>query len=359
LVRTVSVSDIHLGHSRVCTYATIAGLKKVITKELLNKTDLLIIAGDVFDEGLILPDDRVYAIIKYASELVRLAVITDTIVRVLEGTPIHDRGQSILFKLINDARDNRCNLKYISTLEIEYIPELDSTILYVPDEYRPTCKQTELEVRTLLASKNLKTVNIAAMHGWFNYQVPKGLKVDCHDEKYYLSIVTGQIYIGHEHEFSTYDRITAQGSFNCLAHGQRTSKGLVYFDGNKITRIINKDAAIFKTLSIQKLTLQDSFTKIKNILATFPMDRKSFLKMLYSEDAQLEIIKGFKQSFAHVQFTTEKLKNAREASIIPIIHAVEKINKESIEDQMRIRLQKKNTPPQVMEAILFVLAELK
>jgi len=104
--------------------------------------------------------------------------------------------------------------------------DLDLNVLYVPDECRHTAAMVEEGVEQTLDEAGLKEVDIAIMHGMFEYQlgtIPMNAKV--HNEAWYLARVKNYISIGHVHTMSQRDRILAEGSFDRLAHGEEGPKG--------------------------------------------------------------------------------------------------------------------------------------
>jgi len=136
----------------------------------------------------------------------------DICLRVLEGTPSHDRRQSRQFKIVKALLGIEMDLKYVDTLSIEHNEKFDCTFLYLPDEWRGCNEQTKEEVKRLLVQHNLESVDFAFMHGSFPHQLPNIKHIPVHDPEFYLSIVNKYIFIGHIHVMSQYERILAQGS---------------------------------------------------------------------------------------------------------------------------------------------------
>ena len=257
-IRLAVVSDIHLGNKRTKTEFVIANLDKYLSNDtFLSSIDLLFIAGDVYDELLNAASDEVAMIDQWIGRLLRKCHRYGVTVRVLAGTPSHDRGQSRRFETINELNHRSgkrmAKLRYVDVLEIEYLQEYDMHVLYVPDEWSNSTQDTLDQVRALLAKKQLKSVDIAIMHGNFQYQLPAGIgHIPMHDEEAYSEIVSRLIFIGHIHVTSCYGKIYAQGSFDRSAHNEEEAKGFMKAvlskDAYTVQFIENKDAARYLTI---------------------------------------------------------------------------------------------------------------
>lgn len=276
-LKLASISDIHLGHKRNKTVDIIANLKLAFPdNETTAELDIIFLAGDVFDRLLEFPDYDVPEINIWIFEFLSICSKYNIIVRVLEGTPSHDRGQSETFLTTALIANLEIDLKYIKVLSIEHIDKFDIDILYVPDEWETTTDKTLQQVKDLMQNKGLSKVDFAIMHGNFSYQMPSHLKkIPRHDEDEYLKLVRHYIFIGHIHNFSFYERIIAQGSFDRLAHGEEAPKGHVRAtiseDGNKEFFFIeNKTAKIYKTYKCYDLDLEQTLRLIEKEVDKLP-----------------------------------------------------------------------------------------
>lgn len=231
-LRIAFASDIHLGHRKNVAQDIIANLDTHITNDaVFGQIDMLILAGDVFDEALALSSEHVQHIDAWVGRVILLADKHNVVVRVLEGTPSHDRGQSERFTIVANllaACGVRVDLKYVNTLSVEHFDHWDMDVLYVPDEWNHSTQQTLTEVRELLAARGLQQVDVAVMHGSMDFQLPAHVKdIPRHDSVVYSALVRGFITIGHIHLYSTQGNIIAQGSFDRLAHNEEAPKGFV------------------------------------------------------------------------------------------------------------------------------------
>lgn len=253
--------DIHLGHPNTPT--------DYICRNLINalpdtpktgEIDLLILAGDVFDRQLAFGDLQIGEIQMFVHYLLKLCKRWDIVLRVLEGTPSHDWRQSRVFETVNTISGIDCDLKYVSTLSIERIERFGIDVLYVPDEWRPTCDQTWVEVNGLLKQHSIDKVDFAIMHGCFPHQMPELLhkQLDMHRSERYLGIVRELIFVGHIHRHSQYERILAAGSFDRLCHGEEEAKGHIRVTCHPnqtydIDFVTNTHARVYVTVDCQGL----------------------------------------------------------------------------------------------------------
>jgi DNA repair exonuclease SbcCD nuclease subunit len=275
------ISDLHLGHRQTLAAEIIRHLGPFFNHYRPRQDlDILFLAGDVFDRLLTYPMDEVVETTFWAAQLLRYCAANGIRLRVLKGTPSHDWEQSRLFETLAQALEVPVDLKYVRTLYIEYMEDLDFYVLYVPDEYHPDPAVTFKEVQALMARLGLSQVDIAVMHGQFNYQLPPGAtRIPRHQEADYLGIVRHFISIGHVHTFSVYDRIIAQGSFDRTAHGEEGPKGGVecYIrpDGqDEYYFIENTEAKPYKTVPITSKTFERGLEALKKATAALPPDAR-------------------------------------------------------------------------------------
>lgn len=288
-VRMATVSDIHLGHPRTNTFHITANLREAFPdNEETANLDIIFLAGDVFDRLLKLPQDEVEEIQSWISYMLDLCRKHDILLRILEGTPSHDWKQSKQFVNLNNGNGRAAKLKFVETLSIEIIQELGGlSILYVPDEWNHDAHTTWLQVNELLKLNGLEKVDVACMHGSFDYQLPIE-SVKNHNSEWYQSIVRHFITIGHVHIRSQRGIIFAQGSFDRLSHGEEAPKGhyrlTIGKRGNTSAFIENKGAKIYRTVDCRTMSVSDVFDFFDNI-EDLP-DRSQF-RLMISRDAPL------------------------------------------------------------------------
>lgn len=269
-INILSLSDIHLGHARTPASHIIANLTRMIRDDLqMAETDLCLLSGDVFDQLLTLPQDEVAEIRAWARHLLWLCEKHQVVLRVLEGTPRHDRHQSRIFEEIRQMCGFTTDFAYVETLHIEHFPQWDAHILYVPDEYHRDPMVTYREIRGLMQKLGIEQVDFASMHGAFEYQLPEisHEKHPPHRSELYLEMVRHLVFIGHVHQFSQHERIFANGSFDRLAHGEEEPKGLVRArvgpNHCDVTFVENTGAMVYKTLDVKGLDAAGVLAKIE------------------------------------------------------------------------------------------------
>lgn len=274
--RYLSLGDVHLGHPRTPTQWIIKNLNRYVNNdERLSQVDALFITGDFFDRLLNNGDPQVHEINRFITSLLWRCAALDVIVRIVEGTPSHDREQSQFF--VEQAHNAKIpvDLHYATTLSIERVERFGMTILYVPDKWRPHTSDTLTEVRELLAKEQLEQVDFAIMHGAFEYQLPAVVTEPTHDSEVYLELVRHHILIGHVHDCTQHERILAAGSFDRDTHGQERPKG--FYDVSlrhtgewTATFVENKDAKRYDTIDCSDLDTQQANSAISKHLTTLP-----------------------------------------------------------------------------------------
>lgn len=345
------LSDIHLGHNINTTENIINNLQlyfKDNYKEF-SKLDMICIAGDVFDKLLVSSSIDFILSTEWLTELIVFCKQHDIILRILEGTPSHDRNQSKVITSIIKKLNIELDYKYIDTLYIEHHNRLGIDILYIPDEYKHKAEDTYKEVLELLTERKLKKVDIAFIHGQFHYQLPMVKLDSSHNMEDYLNIVKYYISVGHIHTPSVYERIIAQGSFDRLAHNEEEDKGGVMITltekESSFKFVYNKNAMIFKTYRFDK----ESIEEITNILDKDlkKMKDKSNIRIISnSEEFLSNNIKDLRLRYPNVNIKIEKSKNKEENkfNIIEELPKIEtfSITKDNILDLITLELNKYN-----------------
>lgn len=270
-LRIVSTSDVHMYHSRVPNAHIIECLDWVIKEdEHADEIDILLIPGDLFDKTVPFGDESVTPILAWMVRLLYFCVRHNITLRILAGTPRHDRKQSSRFLDLIERLGIDIDFKYVDTLCIEYIAKFGIHVLYIPDEWRTDNAITLEEVRQEMAAKQIEKVDYAAMHGCFGFQLPniESAQVKAHNTQAYLELVRYFIFIGHHHVFTHYERICAQGSLTRLAQGEEAPKGYVVYDlmedlSYKLTFVENTAAWTFKKIDASNLTFVELVTQLR------------------------------------------------------------------------------------------------
>lgn len=315
--RFISLGDIHLKHPRTPTTLILENLTKYCVNDAVFKDlDICFITGDLFDSLLLNNDPRLYDIHRWLTHLLFKCAEHDVLLRIVEGTPSHDRNQSVF--LPEQAKNAKIpvDIHYASTLSVEYIERFGIHILYVPDKWRTDTVETLAEVKGLLQEKGLERVDFAVMHGAFEYQLPEIVPEPSHDSDAYHEIVKYFILIGHVHRSTQKGRILAAGSFDRDGHGNEEAKG--YFDvvikgddNYQITFVENKGAKKYLSVDCAGLTSREAVVKVGQLADKLPQGSAIKIKC-YTSDPIYKEFKDLLDVYPHIEFSTDRLKNERE-----------------------------------------------
>lgn len=253
-LRVVSISDVHIGHHVTLSESIYENLKAYFYPELTNETDILFICGDFFDRLLNLDSKSSTVAITFIHEIIQMSIKNNFIIRVLNGTFSHDKYQNQLFLTIADKYKD-VNLKVITDISFERINELDTTVLYIPDDL-PYNNFNEVSdsISKVLARNDVEKVDFIIGHGTLDYTIPKSAHKDkiIFPEEFISNLVEGYAIFGHIHTRSSREKIIYNGSFDRLAHGEEKSKGFYIVnrrnDKYYFKFVENRDASKFLTL---------------------------------------------------------------------------------------------------------------
>lgn len=313
-IKYLVLSDIHLGHNINKTEYIIANLQSYFNTNYkeFSKLDMICLAGDVFDKLLVSSGIDFLLATEWLTELIIFCKQHNIVLRILEGTPSHDRAQSKVITSIINKLGIELDYKYIDTLYIEHHDILGINILYIPDEYKHKAEDTYKEVKELLLERKIKQVDIAFIHGQFHYQLPMVKLDSSHNMEDYLNIVKYYISVGHIHTPSVYERIIAQGSFDRLAHNEEEEKGGVVItisnNGEMSFKFVyNKNAMVFKTYHFENETLEE-ITSILDKDIKGMKDKSNIRIISNSEDFISKTIQEIRNRYPTVNIKIEKAK---------------------------------------------------
>lgn len=246
------------------------------------------------------------------------------ILRVLEGTPSHDRGQGKHFIELNKVAGIGADVKYVPTLSVEFIERLGVSVLYVPDEWEADNDSTWEQAVKAVHEAGLDQVDFAVMHGMFEYQLPAHLNFAHHLTERYLSLVKGYIFIGHVHQMSKFERILSQGSFDRISHNEEEDKGhwrvkcTKDFDDDELTFMVNRNATRYDTLDLVGLSLEDAKAKLDGHLKmlmgiTNDGETKAHVRIAHGEgDVILEALDDYRKQYSFFGWKTKKIVSEEE-----------------------------------------------
>lgn len=288
----ISLGDIHLGNKRTTTLEVIHGLNKTFNSmENLSDIDIIFIEGDLFDTLLYNDDNDVRHIHLWQVKFCAMCKKNNIKLRILEGTPSHDMKQSTMFISVNEDYDIMADLKYIDKISVEVFDEWQASVVYIPDEANVMAIDTYHEAVQSIRDAGLENVDMACMHGAFNYQLPFGDDGHCHDIKLWSELVTGVIMIGHIHVPSHNGKVVAAGSFDRISHNEEHSKGMCHItltnDDFQVKFIENKSAKTYKTINCKDLTTDGLLDTIMKVVDG--VRPKSHLRLLGNESDKVAL----------------------------------------------------------------------
>ena len=366
LFKVAIASDLHLGCKRVDTLKLINNLKASFNDDTVKDLDMIVLAGDVFDDLLSLNTPYVIDIDLWMCDLLRLCKKHEIALRVLKGTPSHDWDQSSRFVEFNEGIGQiHADLKYIDTLSIVFEEKWNLYCLYIPDEWRTDPTDTLMEVKTLMKERGLESVDFAFMHGQFDYQLPAHIHAPKHDSKTYQELVKYAIFIGHVHTYSHKEKIYAQGSHDRLKHGEEEAKGHIRATllGEDLTVefVPTVNAIAFKTIDlINEINLHTTIDEIKAIAEKLP--DYSYIRLRGEKEHPLmDDMSELVRQFPLLNWSKTVVKKDEEKIIqetFEDVFVAIKIDKGNIESLITERLNKKGILPSMLDIVKIQLNEI-
>ena len=338
----VVLSDLHIG-ARNTTAKEIIDHLQVFFEDFSPKSwakdlDVIFIAGDLWDDTVSFSDSAIKYFIPFFTLLINFCKRNKISLIVLEGTPKHDRKQSETLKTLAQAIDPSFDFVYVDELSIRYVPKLDMNVLFVPDECRTTSLEVERDVEAMMSEKGLTQVDIAIMHGMFNYQlgtIPHSERV--YSEQWFLKHVKRYINIGHIHKASQYERILAQGSFDRLTHGEEDPKGaylLVEEHGGDWAPIFIENKCAKKYISINAGPTAEKTIELIKKAINKGLPEFSHIRLV--GEPTLDVFKGFEElrkQFPQYQLTKKVSKEISVEETKPMMqYQAVVLNRETISE---------------------------
>ena len=325
-INIITISDLHFGHDTNKSEYMANSLNAWFDryKDTIDKADMIIIPGDVADK-LLSPSSK-DSLIMYGwlTSLVLYCKNNNIKLRILEGTPSHDRRQvELLDKIISNLNIEELDYKYVPELSYEYIDDLDIDIIYIPDVWKPTADEVYADVLKKLKEINKDRVDMIVMHGGFKYQMPGIESNQFHDEDKYNELVNYLIISGHIHDTSVYDKILVPGSFERLTHADGLkSKGgyFISIDKNNskvdIKFLENKNALPFITIDITDKDVKYTYNKLEQLKKKYSIAHIRFVNKKDNAD-KLMYINEIKKSYPNFKITvTSKIKEEDKKTIL-------------------------------------------
>ena len=352
-VRTLSISDLHLGHRNTPIDFMVENLYAYFAEnhKIFKNLDAIFFVGDTTDR-LLKPGSIEYTtVLKFLSWMVKYCKTNNIILRILEGTPSHDWNQVRGFETVLSEFIKDIDFKYIDTLSIEYIDKLDMYILYIPDEHNTDAKVTYKEVKELMAELGIDKVDITLIHGQFHFQIPQvNLKIS-HNEQDYLDITRYYIGVGHIHTRMNYDRIIGTGSFDRLAHNEEEPKGAIlhtsFANGSSEHIFIpNRRAMIYKTLRYTDVDdVSKLYRKVSKDIKKIP--KHSRVRIIVSDNIINKVANYLVNEYPDYVITVTNAQDKKTITevVVPEVKIEEfNITKDNIVDLLTSELRDNNVP---------------
>jgi len=243
----VVISDIHLFHRRTPTQHIVDALWLWIAEHeaKIKKCKYFFIAGDIFDRFIPSHYPDISIANRFFYKFGVWLASNDITLIVLEGTDTHDRRQ--FASVMPVLAGTKVNVKYYDTVCVDVLDGM--SVLFIPDNWNRDVNVTVADAKLALTNSGLRRVDIAVMHGSFEYQLPM-LKHGNFPQAEIEDLVEHRIHIGHVHKPSHNNKVFAQGSFDRVSHGEEHGKGGEAFIKNKKYRLENKYAYPYVTLPI-------------------------------------------------------------------------------------------------------------
>lgn len=363
-----TISDIHLGTTAVPAGNIIDALDHYIIKETLPKIDALFINGDLFDRGLRWTDPIIPVIEEWVVNLLVSCATQNVALRILEGTPSHDRGQNGIFDRFIKylGLSETLDFKYIDCVSIEYMARIDAHVLYVPDG-EINVDNTFLRVKECLLEHGIEKVDLAMMHGTMDYQLPEVANTPKHNAQQYLSVVKNIINIGHIHDAHVHQYIYGNGSFFYTEHGYVKPKGFWLFTVNgsshTATFINNRKAPLMMTVDCRNKSLEECNTLIKNALESNEWLYGSSLR-IWAEKDNLIItqVSAFKKQYNQIRWMVKQEtapKTTIDGEVTAVEYAQVEITENTIVKLTEDLLRSRNIKPSVIDNAVGILEGFK
>ena len=265
--------DHHLFHRRLKTDNILDFLEHLVPESgpIAETMAMYVIGGDFWDHLYSnVYDDDYEKVVQYIAWRLKTARKQGYSVRVLKGTPSHDRDQSKLWKTINDVLEEPADLRYVDTLSIEHHPILGH-ILYIPDNWKPSADEVWEDVCDELRKHNIEKVDWIFCHFAFKHQLPEIVREksnNLHDPERYSAICRKYIFVGHIHIRSHFLNIISASSVDKMTFGDDGLKGGLrahcYSKHIDIEFVNNKHTRVMSTINVEKMTLDEIVNKLQS-----------------------------------------------------------------------------------------------
>lgn len=260
-LKALAISDLHCGNPRLDPLHFVATIHEYVLPKITDDLDYLFICGDFFDLLVTMNSASSFAAMNVISKLKEACYRKNVKLRVLRGTYTHDRDQPKHF-MTASSEYNSC-VEVVDSMCIEYDKDLDTTILYMPDNLSFGATIYE-HVEKLLKLHMLEKVDIVIHHGYFKHMLPPGIPEPSGtlDFEIFKKFYRGCVLNGHVHTTSIHQNVISVGSFDRFAYGEEEDKGFYIVKRDDIGKyayefVKNEHAIPFWTLNLKDFDNQD------------------------------------------------------------------------------------------------------
>ena len=331
-ITAVAISDLHCGHKHTPTSHLAKGVSAWLVehRKTIISSDIFIISGDIWDRLTSMLDSDIRITLCIMNDIMRLCNDHGIVLRVLEGTRLHEWGQSNIFQALGEAYPT-LDYAYIAHLQVERHKALGVDILYVPDDLTKNRKDIEPKVKAILSESGISKVDISILHTQFPHQLPKNLGIDFSDPQFFIDLTRLWIVSGHIHPQTTFDKIITPGSFDVLEHGPNIAKGGVHItmedDKPVFTMMANKNKCMYRRIKVPK---EDAETVLSNTLNKLLTGYTGPVNIQFTGGADHTVaglLATFKARFKGVNFSRHILARKRNTDIISVKQSVRDVKK--------------------------------
>lgn len=366
-ISAIILSDLHLGHRRTTTAHMVKSIDHWLIEHERDiiSANMFIISGDVWDRLVNMLTSDIRLVVCVISNIMRVCATHGLVLRILEGTRLHDWGQSNIFQGIAEAYPT-LDYDYVAHLSVEKHKGLGKTILYVPDDLVDERFKLEKMITTLLTNNGLVNADIGVIHTQFPYQLPD-LGIDFGDPDFYNGIINDWVVSGHIHQDSTCGKIVTPGSFDILEHGQTRKKGgllITHTKGDKlpkVKRLINSMPAIYKRIIVPKVNPEKYINKIMSSLKDLDVPVNVQLSGC-EEHVVAGLLGTYKPMYPRVNFSKHKVKRKRDAnmpSVKDTVRDVMKLQANILPAVIREHLTETNEPENDIAKVISLLEDIE
>lgn len=314
-VRSLNISDIHLGCRRLYSDWMVANLLALILPKI-PEIDLLVIQGDLYDTAIGFSDAPAVYIIRFISALLKACDEHRVTVRVLRGTFSHDRTQCAIIPEIHKQMKLTNDVKYVDTSSLEYIEQFDMRVAYVPDNVpMQSSEEVIADLKHFMGLFGWDSVDYAYIHGSFEHTLPpvaaRHCKVLYREDQF--DFVKRFVVVGHIHQHSIRGKIINNGSVDRLCHGEEEPKGFVMIDDHvddaEITFVENPRATRFVTYDISDMDMDETRLTdyIEERLTELPGDVQKHVRIIHPRaDLRSAVVQFLRIKHPLVRFTHDK-----------------------------------------------------